>query len=327
MEIFERIHMAAQRIGSDLIQTPVQLSYRLSEFTGASVYLKNEHLQLTGSFKVRGALNKIRGLTSEEKRRGVIAASTGNHGLGVCYAAQLEGVPATIYVPEGASPKKLKGIHDLHGKVVSVSGDCLTAETLARVAAAENNQVFISPYNDSDVIAGQGTIGLELMQQVSDLDAVFMSVGGGGLISGIGSYLKNFNPKVRVIGCWPKNSAALYQSLEAGKIISVQEWPTLSDGTAGGVEENSVTFPICQQVIDEKVMVSENEILAAIRKVAESESWLIEGAAGVALASLIQTKDQWRGKNVAVILCGRNLDSTRLNEIFGANCERDDSEL
>ncbi|WP_394332139.1 pyridoxal-phosphate dependent enzyme [Piscirickettsia litoralis] len=167
----------------------------------------------------------------------------------------------------------------------------------------------MSPYNDINVIAGQGTIGLELLEQCSELDAVFIAVGGGGLISGIGHAIKSINPSINIIGCWPEHSPALYNALNAGYIIpDSRDDETLSDGTAGGIEEGTITLELAQSIIDQKVLISEQAIKSAMKHIGEYERWIIEGAAGVAVAGLAQLADQYQGKKVAAILCGRNIN-------------------
>ena len=272
------------------------------------MFLKCEHLQPTGSFKIRGATNKIRLMGRADRRRGVITASTGNHGKAVAHAARTAGVAATVYVATGTAPCKIDGIRALGAKLVVVDGPPLEAELQARKAAAVQDQTYISPYNDVDVVAGQGTLGLELLDQESHLDAVFISVGGGGLIGGTGTVLKTLCPQVDVVGVWPTNSPRMLRALEVGRIIDVEEQPTLSDGTAGAIEPASVTFPICEAVIDDTVEVSEVEIALAMQRIAQADQWIVEGAAGVALAGLIQRAPAYRNKRVAVVLCGRNID-------------------
>jgi threonine dehydratase len=307
---------AESRIRSLARETPVDHSLHLSWMGDANVYLKLEHLQHTGSFKLRGATNKILSLDEEQLSGGVIAASTGNHGMGVCYAARHAGTTATIYLPRDVSEQKLAMIKLLGGIPVLSGGDCLEAEYRAREAARESDQVFISPYNDLQVIAGQGTMGLELARQVDRIDAVFVAVGGGGLIAGIAAYLKSNSPHTRIIGCWPENSRALYECLRAGKIIEVSEEPTISESTAGGVEEGSVTFPLCQQLIDDFALVSETEIRDAMRLILDEEHWIIEGSAGVAVAAYLKERERYAGQNVALILCVRNISSKKLMEIL-----------
>jgi len=315
VKLYQDVQEAEKRIRPYIYETPLEESLLLSKQIGANVFLKCEHLQKTGSFKFRGALNKILLLSDKEKSKGVIAASTGNHGQGVALAAKITGIKATIYVPSDASPMKLKSIEALGARIEPYQGDCLEAEIHARQIAESNNITFISPYNDSTVIAGQGTIGIELTRQHKGLDAIFVSVGGGGLISGVASYLKQSNPNIKIIGCWPENAPAMHECIKAGKIFDVPEKPTISDGTAGGVEPGAVTFPICKDLIDQHVLVSEGEIIAAMRLLAEHERTIVEGAAGVAMAALIKTADIFRGKTVAVVLCGRNISFDKFKEV------------
>lgn len=296
--------------------TPLDYSLGLSRLTGAHVYFKLEHLQHTGSFKLRGAGNKILSLAPEQLRQGVVAASTGNHGLGVCYAARQAGARATIYLPNDVAAAKLTMMKELGGQPVLIAGDCLAAELQARAAAEASAQVFISPYNDWEVIAGQGTIGAELERQLAHIDAVFIAVGGGGLIAGMATYLKAVSPHTRIVGCWPEGARALYESLRAGRIVEVPEAPTISESTAGGVEPGAITFPLCQQLIDECVLVSEREIRAALRLIIEHERWIVEGAAGVAVAALLKEGAQYAAQNVVVLLCGRNIAAEKLQSIL-----------
>jgi threonine dehydratase len=183
----------------------------------------------------------------------------------------------------------------------------LDVELEARRQAELHGKTYISPYNDIDVVAGQGTIGVELARQAPDLAAVFVSVGGGGLISGIGTALKRLSPHTRVVGVWPENSPCMLAAMKAGAIVDVEESPTLSDATAGAVEAGSVTFPICSEVIDDTLTVTETEIASAMRTVAQTDRWIIEGAAGVAVAGLLKSTAQYQGRKVAAIVCGRNI--------------------
>ena len=195
----------------------------------------------------------------------------------------------------------------LGANTVLVPGVYAKCQKAAHAAAASQGKTFFSPYSHPDVIAGQGTIGLELDSQCPDLAVVFASV-GGGLIGGIGSYLKSLRPEVEIIGCWPENVSAMHQCLERGEIFEAEESETLSDGTAGGIEKGAITFPICQQVIDRHVLVSEAEIASAMRDIAANERFIIEGSAGVAVASALKTASDYRGKKIAVVICGRNID-------------------
>jgi threonine dehydratase len=200
--------------------------------------------------------------------------------------------------------------------VVHAGREPLDAELAARKAAARSGKVFISPYNDIDVIVGQGTIGVELHRQVPGLNAVFVAAGGGGLIGGIGAYLKAVSPRTEIVGCWPENSPVLWECMRAGSIVEVAERPTLSESTAGGLEPGSVTLDLCRRVVDRGVLVSEAEILGAMRRVLETEHWLIEGAAGVAVAAFLKESARYAGKTVAIILCGRNLSVEVLKQLL-----------
>ncbi|NNG00754.1 MAG: threonine/serine dehydratase [Desulfobacteraceae bacterium] len=307
MDLVGKITNASKRIRPQVRYTPLEYSMALSRICGAEVHLKCEHLQETGSFKFRGATHKILSLTDEQRQQGVITASTGNHGLAVATACRRLRMNATIFTPETASPAKLDHIEKLGAILTKVPGDCLNAELTARKTAESQGITFISPYNDIDVIAGQGTVGLEMFEQCPDLETVFVSVGGGGLISGISVFLKAMNPDIRIVGCWPENSAAMYESIKASRIVDAPEHPTISDGTAGPVEPGSITYPLCAEHIDRHVLVSEQKIYAAMGLLAEHERWIVEGAAGVALAALLKHPDAYKGGKAGVVLCGRNI--------------------
>ncbi len=294
-------------------ETPLDLSGIFSERTGAGFLLKGEHLQRTGSFKMRGAMTQVLCLNKEERKKGIITASSGNHGMATTQAARVGGLEATIYLPKTVSPLKHANMKRLGAKTVLVPGNGVEAENVGRAAADQEGKTFVSPYSDPDIIAGQGTVGLEMAEQCPDLAAVYVAVGGGGLISGIGSYLKAQRPDVEIIGCWPENATAMHLCIEKGEIYDTPETKTLSDGTAGGVEQGAITFPICQQVIDRHMLISEAEIAGAMRDMAANENYIIEGAAGVALAAGLKDAGNYRGRKIAVVVCGRNiaLDSFR----------------
>jgi threonine dehydratase len=303
----DAILAAYERTRSSIVQTPVEDVSHLFAQAKAQVFFKMENLQETGSFKLRGASNKILGLSQSQAMAGVIAASNGNHGLGVAAAAKRASISAEVFVSEHVSPAKAQRIEQLEATVRHAGTDPLQAELAARAASETSGKVFISPYNDLDVMAGQGTIAVELLQQLGQVDAVFVAVGGGGLIGGIGSYLKSASSQTEVVGCWPQNSPVLYESIKAGRILDVPEQPTVSESTAGGLEQDSVTLDVCRLVIDRSVLVSESEILSAMRLVRDSKGWLIEGAAGVAVAALLKESGRYEDKKVAIIICGGNL--------------------
>jgi threonine dehydratase len=308
------IAQARSALAPHILHTPTTRALWREDF---ELHLKCEHLQHTGSFKLRGAVNRMQHLTDAERAAGVVAASTGNHGQGVARAGRALSVPVTVYVPESAAPVKIAPMRAMGAEVVTVSGDGLAAELAARAAAASCGQVFVSPYNDPLVIAGQGTIGMELDEALTELDAVFVSVGGGGLISGIGAWLKHRRPGVRVYGCWPENAPTMARCLERGLIHEVRETETLSDGTAGGVEPDAITLESCQACIDGHVFVSEAEIGAALATLARKERWIVEGSAGVALAGCLQHAESLSGQKAAVVLCGRNIDFGRFLGAIG----------
>jgi threonine dehydratase len=311
---------AHQRIRNSVAETP------LEQVTGPGIpspvrlLFKREDLQETGSFKLRGATNRILSLSPAEQALGIIAASNGNHGLGVAAAARKTGVRAEVYVSAHVSPGKAQKIEQYGAIVHKVGSDPLDAEIAGRAASVEAGKVFISPYNDPEVIAGQGTIAVELLRQQPRIDAVFVAVGGGGLIGGIGAYLKWISPRTEVVGCWPENSRVLLESIKAGKIIEVPEQPTLSESTAGGLEPGSITLDICKSVIDRSVLVREEEILTAMRDLQKSHGYLIEGAAAVALAAFLKQAQRYRGKTVVVVICGGNLSNevrSRVEQAMG----------
>jgi threonine dehydratase len=314
MNIKEKILETEKRIRPYLRETPLQYSYALSKMTGSEVYLKLENIQITGSFKARGALNKI--LLLKDSTAKIVTASTGNHGLGVANALSVVKKEGIIYLPKNASAAKVEAI-GMRGVPVEFYGDnCEETEQYVRKLSEVNNQVYISPYNDEDVMAGQGSIGVELHRQLPDLEAVFISVGGGGLIAGIASYLKAVNPKIEIVACLPENAPVMYECIKAGKIIEVAEKPTLSDATAGGIEAGSITFEVCQQYVDTYITVSEEEIIDSMKLVMKHHHLIIEGSAGVAVASLRKEKDRYKGKKVAIIICGGNVSEAVLKRLI-----------
>lgn len=271
------------------------------------LHLKLENLQHTGSFKARGAMHKLLRLSPSARAGGVIAASTGNHGAAVAYAAGKLGSPARIVVSTTANAGKVAAIRALGGVVEAHGEDSGDAEMYARRMAEREGLPYISPYNDVDVVAGQGTIGVELTRQLPRADAVFIALGGGGLLVGVAAHLAEHWPGVRIIGCSPENSAVMIHSLRAGRILEFKSKPTLSDGTAGGVEPGAITFDLCRRYAGDLVLVSEEQIRHAMRLVFATHHMAVEGAAGVALAAYLGQAERWRGKTVVVILCGGNV--------------------
>lgn len=308
-------HEAAQRIRGLVLETPLVYSSAFSDLIGASVYFKLENRQTTGSFKLRGATNRLMTLTEEQRSNGCVAASSGNHGAAVACAMQKLGTNGVIFVPEQTSAAKVDAIGAYGGDVVFFGTDGLDTEQHAREFADEKGMVYLSPYNDEQVIAGQGSCGVEIVEQLPNVQTVFIAVGGGGLIAGVGSVLKEHNMGIRIIGCQPQASAVMARSIEAGKIVELRSEPTLSDGTAGGIETGAITFPLNQMIVDEFVLVDEAQIASAMRLFMETEGDVVEGAAGVAIASLLELGASVRGQKVVVIVCGGNISQEKLDQV------------
>ncbi|GIK41234.1 MAG: serine/threonine dehydratase [Chloroflexota bacterium] len=307
---------AEQRIRPYVRETPLEPALALSQRGQGHVYLKLENLQPTGSFKLRGAMNKLLTLTPEQRAQGIVTASSGNHGAAVAYGLSRLGLQGQIFVPENASPVKVEMIRRFGAEVHPYGNDSGLTELYARDYADQHGMVYISPYNDKQIIAGQGTIGVELARQLDPIDAVFVTIGGGGLISGIAGYLKTARPGIKVIGCLPENSPVMAESVKAGRIIEMDSLPTLSDGSAGGIEPGAITFELCQKWVDDYVLVSEEEIKAAMRLAIETQHMLIEGAAGVAVAAYLKTAERFRVQNVIIVICGANISLETLKSIL-----------
>jgi threonine dehydratase len=314
--IADAAQLAAARIGPLIRRTPFARSSHFSQVTGAEVYLKQENLQHTGSFKLRGAANCLMSLSADQRARGCTAASSGNHGAAVAYAMRELGIEGPIFVPEQTSRAKVEAIRSYGGDVRFFGTDGLDTEQHARAYAEKEGLYYVSPYNDEAVIAGQGTCGIEMHEEGPAADALFIAVGGGGLLSGVGSVLKTVNPALRVMACQPQASAVMAESVAAGKILDLPSYPTLSDGTAGGVEPGAITFALCQELADEFILVDEEAIAAAMRDYIGAEGQTIEGAAGVAIAALLQSAETIRGKTVAVVVCGGNVSSATLDSVL-----------
>lgn len=306
---------AAARVAGHIERTELRRSARFSDELAAEIYFKLENHQATGSFKLRGATNKLMLLSDRERAKGCVAASSGNHGAAVAYAMQKLNVRGVIFVPQQTSAAKVDKIKSYGGDVRYFGTDGLDTEQHARDYAVEQGMCYLSPYNDEDVIAGQGTCGIEIVDQLPAVDAVFIAVGGGGLIGGVGSVLKEHNPAIQIYGCQPKASAIMAHSVDAGEILDLPSEKTLSDGTAGGIEAGAITFPLSQAVVDEFVIVDEEQIAAAMRLYMKAEGHAIEGAAGVAIAAMLARREEIRGKNVVTIICGGNISDEVLASI------------
>lgn len=309
------IAAAEARIRPHIRETWLEPSPILTERIGAPVFAKLENLQKTGSFKARGALNKI--LAAPDDGRLVVTASTGNHGAGVAYALSRVGRPGVVFVPEGASEAKLSFIRRLGAKVETHGLDSIETELHVRRLAETEGHLFVPPYNDPEVLAGQGTIARELLRQEPRIDNVFVSVGGGGLISGIAAGLKAERPDIRIFGCSAAASCVMARSVAAGRMLDLPSEPTLSDGTAGGVEENTITFDYCRTLVDDWIEVEESEIASALRLFLDGHRMLIEGAAAVAIAAALKQAAEIGLSGTSVIVCcGGNIGRSTLRQIL-----------
>ena len=314
-EFHKDVDAALERIAAHIRRTPVEFSHSMSNSSGCKVLLKLENLQVTGSFKARGAVNKMSLLALENPEK-IITASSGNHGSAVAYASKILELDSLIFLPETVSSAKLSKIEQFGAQVHIEGKDTGDTEQAARAYALKHGYPYLSPYNDYDVIAGQGTIAAEVSQQVSGIDAVFIAVGGGGLISGIGGYLKQVHPSVQIIACSPENSAAMHYSLEAGTIIDIDHLETISDGTAGALEENAITYEYCHSLVDQSVLLTEDEIIKSMKGFMNSHQMMIEGAAGVAIAGFSKIQHQFQNKQVLIVVCGANISSEKLIEVL-----------
>ena len=280
-----------------------------------NIFLKPENLQVTGSFKVRGAGFKISQLTDEEKARGVIACSAGNHAQGVALAARRYGIPALICMPSGAPISKVEATREMGAEICLVPGVYDDAYAKARQLNEEKNMTFIHPFDDEMVIAGQGSVGMEILNENPDIDVIFVPIGGGGLASGVAYAVKALKPTVKVIGVQAQGAASMVNSLDHNQIESLASVLTIADGIA--VKEPGVhTFELCQQYVDEVVQVSEDEICAAILALIEHHKLIAEGAGAVSVAAAMFNKADIKGKNVCCIVSGGNIDVTILSRVI-----------
>lgn len=318
-EILSEVLAAEGRIRSHVRETPLELSPYLSAEADAEVYLKLESHQITGSFKLRGAMNKCLSLSKGDRSRPVVTASSGNHAGAVAYALKELGGTGIIYLPSTVSRAKVEALEPYGPYGVElrfVGNDSIEGELEAKRVSREEGLLYISPYSDPQVIGGQGTIAVEIERQLERFDAVFVPVGGGGLVSGIAGYIKARSPSVRIVGCQPRASRVMYESLAAGRILDIPSERTLADGTAGGVDPDAITFAICQRDVDEMVLVSEDEIAQAMRLAIEKHCMLIEGAAALSIASFLQKRTAYRGQTVVLVVSGKKVSLDTLKTLL-----------
>jgi len=311
------IYHAKKRISPHVTRTPLVRSHALSERFEAEIWCKLETMQPTGAFKLRGATNAILRLNEDQRKRGVVAVSTGNHGRGVAYAAREQGIRAVICLSSLVPENKVEAIKSLGADVRIVGNSQDEAEIEANRLIEKEGLIPISPFDHPDVIAGQGTIGLELLEDFPELNCVVVPLSGGGLIGGIALALKAASPKIHVVGVTMENSPAMVLSLESGRPVEVVEEESLADSLGGGIGlENRYTFSLVQEIVDETLLVSEDEIGQAIRYVFETQRMVLEGGAAVGTAALLAKKLEVQGQNVALIYSGNNIAEKTLRKVL-----------
>jgi len=322
----KNIQNAASRLGAAIKMSPLLYSEALSGLCGNEIYLKLENTQMTGSFKERGALNRILALNDDERRRGVIAASAGNHGQGVSYHATRRGIPAEIWMPRSTPLIKVTAARGYGATVVLHGANYDEAYEAAFEQSKERDVTFVHAFDDEEVIAGQGTIALEMLAQNAALDVVVVPIGGGGLIAGIGCAVKALSPNIEVIGVQTARLPSMKVALERDEPVTLPAEPTFADGIAVR-RAGRLTLPLVQRYVDQIVTVEEEEIAAAILVLLEQEKLLAEGAGAVALAALLQGRTGHRKKTIGIVVSGGNLDVNLLARIIERGLVRDGRRL
>lgn len=304
---------ARSRISKHIYKTPLIPARVAGKANGANVLFKAENFQLTGSFKIRGATSK---LSIHPADGNLITASSGNHGIGAASAAKTLSRKLTVVVPHSVVPAKLAKIKSFGANVILAGDDPGQAEQHAQRLAASENYTYVSPYNDAGVIAGQGTIALEILEQSDKVDNVFVAMGGGGLISGIGSVIKAFSPHTKVYGVSAISSKALAESMAAGHVVETEHKSTVADAVAGGIDDDTITLPLAISVIDQVVECDEEEIKAALKALAFEENMIVEGSAALALAGFNKVAESLANQTSVVVLCGANYDQGIIKSII-----------
>ncbi|KAI8954447.1 threonine dehydratase [Xylaria longipes] len=304
-ETAARAVQARSRIRSYIYQTPLVPSRTAKRGTNSKVLFKLENFQTTGSFKLRGAMSK---LSIQPDHGRLITASSGNHGIGAAFASQALSKHLTIVLPETVVAEKLEKIKSYGVDVILHGSETGLAEQHAQQLAKSQDYTYISPYNDPDIIAGQGTIGLEILEQCEQVDNIFVSMGGGGLISGIGAVIKAFSPRTKIYGVAATNSKALADSMAAGRVVETEHLNTLADAVAGGIDADTITLPLAMSVVDHVVECGEEDIKAALRELAFNENMIVEGSAALALAGFTKVAHTLAGETSVIVLCGGNFN-------------------
>jgi threonine dehydratase len=318
------IDVAAARkaIARIAVETPIVQAPELDARTGAHVWMKLENLQITGSFKLRGAANKMLALSSSQKERGVVTCSSGNHGRAVAYVADLLNIPATVCVPKWVDPIKLRAIRRHRAETILHGRTYDEAEELSYQIEADRHLAYIHPFDDSQIIAGQGTVGLELLEQVRMLDTVVVPLSGGGLISGIAVALKREEPSTRVVAVSAANARVMHESLEAGHPIAFPEEETIASALSGGIDlKNRYTFELVRDLVDEYLVVSEAEIRRAMAFAATEHRLVVEGGGAVGIAALLSGRFSGIGEITAVVVSGGNIEAGLLADVVASDAD------
>lgn len=320
------VNAARLRLHGIALHTPLEASHELTDASGAAdVRLKREEVQPTGAFKTRGAHNKVALVAEARPEAALVTASSGNHGIAVATAAIRHGMRLTVLVGRSVSPAKLERLRALETSRITVElagNDTDDAEAEARRRDDAGHAIYIPPYNDPDVIAGQATVGVEILADWSEVDTIVVPVGGGGLIAGIGLWAKAVKPELRLVGVQPSASPPMYAHLETGSVDAMPIAPTLADGVAGNIERHSITWRLCRELVDEVVLVEEDEIADAMRWSLEIPHLLLEGSAVLGIAALQAGRIDVTGRNVAVVTTGRNVSLEVLTRVLGRSAAK-----
>ncbi|MBB6452308.1 threonine dehydratase [Salirhabdus euzebyi] len=314
MVTLNRIHDARNNIMDTVIKTPMYTSEQLNKISKNNIFLKGEHVQKTGSFKIRGATNKVKQAV-EEGAKYITAASSGNHGQAVAYIANKLGVPSKIVVPEDAVLSKLNAIESYGGLIEKCGTTSAERLPRAKEIAKKENGIFIPPYDDPFIMAGQGTVGLEIIDQIESADIIIVPIGGGGLLSGILTAIKETKPSIKVIGVEPEVANDTFLSLQAGKITSIHDAPTIADGLRTS-QPGDLTFPVLLKYLDDLILVSEEEIKHAFQFVLERMKQLIEPSSATTIAAAMFHKLGVENKNIVAVISGGNVDIKQINHFF-----------
>jgi threonine dehydratase len=312
------IQDARNSIRDDVKKTPLVKSKYLSGLTGSDVYLKLENLQLTNAFKIRGALNRMIHLTAEEKARGIIAASSGNHAQAVAIGAEKLNLTATVVVPETTPRIKIEKIRKHKVELILHGEQYDFAEQYAKELAKERRLTFISSYNDPFIVAGQGTVGLEILEELPTADSLVVPVSGGSILSGVAVAAKSIKPSIEVLGVQPENVAAMYYCLKAGKVINVEMKHTIAEGLDGNIEQGCITFELVQRYVDEILLTNEDTIKKMIRLLWEKERQVVEPSGAVSIAPIVETPKRFAGKRTVAVITGGNIDEALFQSIVAS---------